>query len=352
MQRTRRDPYRSDMIVPRAVVLSVLAAIVAACAAVIPDPATSPPSPGRTATSTQTPGPTLALSPQPSPTPPPQVPGWVVQTRSSILLFADNGQRISSASGQVPGNPTNPDWSPDGTQLTFGATDDNGRDDLWIVNADGSEPQLVFDCESTCEYIDDPAWSPNGQEIAVCKLVAEGDDHVGSLLSIDIESGAQTTLFTPEPFDFCAGPRWSPDGEALVFELVHRDGATASSNVTGVSLAILEVGADEPPVLLTERDLYAATADWSRVTGLIVYSALPSAGATEAQLFTIEADGSDSRQLTDLAGGAIEPSFDAAGTSVVFVGSGPLSRVDLESGTTAPAFENAVAGNHPRARPQ
>jgi len=58
-------------------------------------------------------------------------------------------------------------WSPDGARIAFTRTsscgDDCGTDELFVVNADGSD---VHQVPTTTPTIESPAWSPDGQWIA------------------------------------------------------------------------------------------------------------------------------------------------------------------------------------------
>ena len=218
-------------------------------------------------------------------------------------------------------------------------------------------PARLYDCENPCDFLDDPAWSPDGASIAACKMTDSGDGHLGSLVGIDVETGAETTLATFAPEDFCGGPRWSPDGSEISFELAHRTGTSLLDDAVGVTLSIVNLGADPPAIRpLTDPTLFASWGDWNPAGDLIVYSALPTPDAAAAELFTIRPDGSDIRQLTTLTGeggSAIEPTFDLDGSSVVFVDEvgGSLRRVDLATGAVTAAFTTDVFGAHPRATP-
>ena len=283
-------------------------------------------------------------------------PVWALQANATIVLTdADGAATFSPTDGVGAGDQNNPDWSPDGTRLTFTVGD--GRDDLWVVDADGENAQVLADCASPCVYYDDPTWSPDGQSIAACKLLEVGDNAVASLVSVDVNSGAETSLAGFDPTEFCAGPRFAPDGTALVLEVVARDGLPMSSAIIGVTLTVLDLASSPPTELaLTDPALFAATADWNRTGELIVYSALPTADATSNDLFTIRPDGSDPQRLTTLAdngGNAVQPSFDPSGSSVVFVDASAqqLKRVDLANGAITPAFPSDFFGDHPRARP-
>ncbi len=281
---------------------------------------------------------------------------WVLQPDATIVVVGADGVGSFSPTAENSGfDENNPDWSPDGEQISYLVND--GRADLWVVGVAGDGARKVYDCESPCDYLDDPAWSPDGASIAACKMTDSGDGHLGSLIGIDVETGAETTLATFAPEDFCGSPRWSPDGSEISFELGHRTGTSLFDEPIEVTLSVVDLSADPPAIRpLTDPALFASWGDWSPAGDLIVYSALPTPDAETLELFTVRPDGSDGRQLTNLAAegsSAIEPTFDLDGASVVFVdeSSGALRRVDVASGAITNPFGTDVLGNHPSPRP-
>lgn len=281
---------------------------------------------------------------------------WVIQQDAAIVVVGAEGVGSFSPTAENSGfDENNPDWSPDGTQVSYLVAD--GRADLWVVGVDGVGARKLYDCANPCDYLDDPAWSPDGASIAACKTTDSGDGHLGSLVGIDVETGAETALATFAPEDVCGGPRWSPGGSEISFELVHRTGTSLLDEAVDVTLSIVDLAADPPTIRpLTDPTLFASWGDWSPAGDLIVYSALPTPDAAAAELFTIRPDGSDIRQLTNLTGeggSAIEPTFDLDGSSVVFVDEvgGSLRRVDLATGAVTAAFSTDIFGAHPRPRP-
>jgi imidazolonepropionase-like amidohydrolase/Tol biopolymer transport system component len=59
-----------------------------------------------------------------------------------------------------------PVFSPDGRSLAF-VSDRNGGDNIWIMNADGSDPKIVSNEKVNLAH--DPDWSPDGQYIVARK---------------------------------------------------------------------------------------------------------------------------------------------------------------------------------------
>jgi Tol biopolymer transport system component len=281
---------------------------------------------------------------------------WVIQEDAIVMVVGANGVGEFSPTGDISGfDENNPDWSPDGAQLTFTVVD--GHDDLWVVGVDGVGARKLDDCNAPCDYLDDPAWSPTGGSIAVCKMTESGEDHLGTLITVDVQTGAETVLAGFAPEDFCSGPRWSPDGSEISFELVHRAGTGLFDKIVGVALATADLRT-APPVVrtLTDPALFASWGSWKPSGDLIVYSALATPDANMPDLYSMRPDGSDRRQLTNLAvagRSATQGTFDLDGTGVVFADEtqSSLLRVDLASGAITKLFTTNLFGDHPRPRP-
>jgi Tol biopolymer transport system component len=282
---------------------------------------------------------------------------WVIQQDATIVVVGADGVGSFSPTAETSGSDeNNPDWSPDGGQISYLFND--GRADLWVVGVAGDGARKLYDCESPCDYLDDPAWSPDGASIAACKMTDSGDGHLGSLIGVDVASGDETTLATFAPEDFCGSPRWSPGGSEISFELGHRPGTSLFDEPIEVTLSVVDLSADPPAIRpLTDPALFASWGDWNPSGDLIVYSALPTPDAESPELFTVRPDGSEVRQLTDLAvegGSATEPTFDLDGATVVFVdgSTGALRRVDLITGAITNPFTTDTFGTHPSPRPR
>jgi Tol biopolymer transport system component len=130
-----------------------------------------------------------------------------------------------------------PSWSPDGSRIVYtSGLVGSGKFDLYIMNADGSNPQLLRQCTDWCE---NPVWSPDGSkifyleqdwdsiEIEYCDLVP-AVPFCGNLIP---HQGTPSTLSL------------SPDGSMLVYSSqtyditsVHR---IVTSNVNGSGQTVL-----------------------------------------------------------------------------------------------------------------
>jgi Tol biopolymer transport system component len=259
------------------------------------------------------------------------------------------------------GPENNPDWSPDGSRLTFvGQGSDLGsHPGLWVIGADGTGLRRLVACAGSCRFVDDPAWSPEGDQIAFERL-APGPKAGGTLEVVDVVSGRTRTLLTAKPGEGYAGVRYAPDGKAMVLEWVHATVADYD-DAKGVTLIAVDLTTSPPRTRpLTDPALFAQTADWSPKGDLIVYAALPAAGARGTDLYLVRPDGTGRRRLTTLAdrGGAAEHAdFSNDAKSIVFVGADPqqgldgLLQVDVATGAVSAFGQGTLTGHHPRSRP-
>jgi Tol biopolymer transport system component len=76
-------------------------------------------------------------------------------------------------------NAVQPAVSPDGSSIGYAAIDDQGLQSLWLANADGSEPRLLFGPDQGQGIILSPRYSPDGTQIAVAasEVVPVGARH-------------------------------------------------------------------------------------------------------------------------------------------------------------------------------
>jgi dipeptidyl aminopeptidase/acylaminoacyl peptidase len=103
------------------------------------------------------------------------------------------------------------EYSPDGSQIAYSAPDEQGRLEVYVMNADGSnDHQLTHGTSSK-----NPQWSPDGSMIAFVGLTP---DSTSEIFLLDLSDGL-TTRLTHEPRDVAADyhQAWAPDGASFLF---------------------------------------------------------------------------------------------------------------------------------------
>ena len=103
------------------------------------------------------------------------------------------------------------DPSPDGSQVAYTALDEQGRKEVFVMRADGSnESQLTFGAPA---FVSD--WSPDGSMIAFNRIASDSSQEIFLLDMTD----RSTTRLTYEPRDAIidSPEAWTPDGRSLLF---------------------------------------------------------------------------------------------------------------------------------------
>jgi len=120
-----------------------------------------------------------------------------------------------------------PAFSPDGSRIAF-VSDRSGSDQLWIANADGSDPVRLSRIQSGS--VPFPVWTPDGQYI----LGGPNLYHLAGGEGVPVPFGTGVTSFSPD------GKRaymWNRTGQTLVFDLTTGRSHAIVSNPGGTMQA-------------------------------------------------------------------------------------------------------------------
>lgn len=112
-----------------------------------------------------------------------------------------------------------PQYSPDGSQIAF-ISDRSGARNLWIMNADGSNPVQVS--QETTTFVHTPSWSPDGNYIAVTKGFMSSRSIPAGEIWIYHRSGGNGVMVKGREFGkhsqkSATDPAFSPDGRYLYY---------------------------------------------------------------------------------------------------------------------------------------
>lgn len=176
-------------------------------------------------------------------------------------------------------------WSPDGKQIVFDS-DRDGVFEIYVMNADGGGVRRLTDPPKLGRY---PSWSPDGKSI----IFRSGID----IATMPADGGGPATSLTHEVApSFAQMPAISPDGKDVAF-MSFRDGYCSVFRMTTDG---------DRPVNLTPKDAGDAASQWcSRAPSwsadgsrIFFMSQRPSTRGVN-QIFVVDRDGTDLRQLTD-----------------------------------------------------
>lgn len=109
-----------------------------------------------------------------------------------------------------------PTFSPDGKQIAF-TSDQGGGDNIWVMNADGSDPRAVT--KETFRLLNSPAWSPDGNFIVARKHFTDSRSLGAGEVWMYHKSGGKGAMLTKRPNDQkdLGEPAFSPDGRYVYF---------------------------------------------------------------------------------------------------------------------------------------
>jgi TolB protein len=180
------------------------------------------------------------------------------------------------------------EWSPDGTRVAF-ALSRGGNSDIYIVNADGRGMTRLTE-ERSAEL--NPTWSPDGKRIAFTSDMS-GSPQI-YVMNAD-GTGRERFSYMGRYSD---GAAWSPKGNFIAYACQMYDRFDVA--LQGVK--------ERTAKMLTEG--YGKgnneTPSWARDGRHIVFS---SSGAGSAQLYLIGITGGEPVKITDLPGGAAQPTW-------------------------------------------
>jgi dipeptidyl aminopeptidase/acylaminoacyl peptidase len=225
--------------------------------------------------------------------------------RLAFTAVTGIGTMNADGSGQwgidfLPGDHS-PAWSPDGTRVAF-VTSRERDYDIYSMSADGSDQRNLT---RSYAYDSEPAWSPDGSKIAFISFRSDG----AGIYVMNADGSNQHLLI--RDIGYASGPMWSPDGTRIAFQTYYYDFET-STDETGIWVANAD-GNDAHPVSKNSTDFNPA---WSPDGTKIAFDRRVT--FEDAEIYVMNADGSDPKRLTNDVAPDIQPAWSPDGRLIAF----------------------------------
>lgn len=196
------------------------------------------------------------------------------------LFRLDFAQKLVYQMTNNVGNVVAPDYSPDGRYIVFANRVGDGPTAIWMVNADGLNPRLIY---TGAKDIVAVAWSPNGEKIAYAMATDTPQEYQIYMM----DTNGRNHLKISQGLQGIGGSvDWSPDGNSL---LTHA-GPFGDKDIFRIEVATGNF------TQLTDGGNNAG-ASYSPDGNYIVFNSLRN--DDQADLYIMRADGSNQVQLTN-----------------------------------------------------
>jgi dipeptidyl aminopeptidase/acylaminoacyl peptidase len=230
---------------------------------------------------------------------------------------------------------SNPQISPDGTQIIYVATEldqesKKYHSHLWLIATDGGKAKQLT--SRPANHVE-PRWSPDGRTIALVsnRPQEEGEDHKRQIWLLPADGGEATQLTQIE--GGVHDIEWSPDGRSLLFlscetpgakekELLEKGGIRVVDRFIKMHQVWTVDAATGRCRQLTRDHSSKAAATWSPDGERIAFEQHRDSTCNQdnrASLWIIDADGKNPRRLTRGDGCATRPRFSPDGEQIAFL---------------------------------
>jgi Tol biopolymer transport system component len=245
---------------------------------------------------------------------------------------------------------TQPRYSPDGSKIVF-ISDRDGDENLWIANADGSEPKALTKGKSN--VFRSPEYTPDGKYVVASKSTP-GTPPTMHLWMYHVDGGSGVKL-TGNSNDnknlYALGPAFGKDPRYVWFTERTAAGSVYNQMEFRWQLGIYdrqtgenyrqsdELGAGMRPVVSPDGKWLVYATRWDAQTGLRLRNL--QSGDDSWLAYPVTRDDQESLSTRDLMPGS---SFTPDSTALITSMDGKIVRVDVPSGTVTPIPFKANVG--------
>lgn len=203
-----------------------------------------------------------------------------------------------------------PDWSPDGKQIFFRSMVDSSEMRFYVMNADGTVLQRI---SYSVPYYDilSVKWSPDSRRVAfVARLSIDGRVGISTSLCV-----SETTLTNVNCFDNASlgtltdsavhSFDWSPDSAQIAFVSAY----AYATNIPSILIFDIATATTHLVVRHNNDASVKSIGDliWTPDGCCLIYEVWTPTGGDRVQLYSINIDGSDERNLTNNEFANIQP---------------------------------------------